>query len=84
MRIKILFDNDVIVDTEVKNAELSQARDLAYIYKSSDFKKSHEHKPYEIVPSARARFCIDYEVNEMPNSEFYIMSCDSSPSKAGR
>lgn len=81
MQFKIMFDDKVMMDIKVKNAEISEVRDLVCIYKSADFKVSHEHKPYEIVPSAVSRVCIDCEHEEMPNSEFYVMSCNSLPSK---
>ena len=83
MNIKIMFDGKVITDIEVKNAEISASRDIGCIYKTSDFKKTLKHKPYELIPSAKSKICIDYEVltEEMPNSEFYLMSCNSLPEK---
>ena len=84
MRIKIMFDDKVMMDTEVKSAEISEVRDVVCIYKSDDFKGSREHKPYEIVPSVVSKICIDYECldKEMPNSEFYLTSSNSLPRKA--
>jgi hypothetical protein len=81
MRIKILFDDEVVHESEVKNAEISQSRDVIALYSRT---LSEEHgKPMitEMVPSVVERICIDCEMIEKPNTNFFLMSCDSVPRK---
>jgi len=83
MKIKVLFDDEVVLDTVVKSAELSESRDVVAIYDSKIYKEEKKRLISEMVPSAKGRFCIEYEVidEEMPNSYYYLMSCDSLPKK---
>jgi hypothetical protein len=82
MKLKILFDEKVVMDVEVKKAEISSIRECIGIYRTADFKANDVHKCYEIAPSVKNRICIDVLDDEtMPNSEFYTMECNSLPKK---
>jgi hypothetical protein len=82
MKLKILFDEKVIMDIEVKKAEISQIRECIGIYRTADSKKTGKHICYRIAPSVKNRICIDILDDEtMPNSEFYTMECNSLPIK---
>jgi hypothetical protein len=82
MKIKIMFDEEVVWDNEVKSAEISESRECTGIFKTADFKATGEHKIFELAPSIKFRLCIDYlSDNPMPNSEFYTMVDNSLPHK---
>jgi hypothetical protein len=82
MKIKIMFDDEVVWDNEVKSAEISESRKCTGIFKTADFKATGEHKCYEIAPSVKFRLSIDYlDESPMPNSEFYTMEDNSLPHK---
>jgi hypothetical protein len=74
MKIKIMFDDELVWENEVKTAEISESRSCTGIFKTADFKTTGEHKCFEIAPSIKYKLCIDYlSDSPMPNSEFYTM-----------